>query len=910
VRLRFSRLTKVRPAVAVGVAATAGLVGMQLTIATVASAADPLVSQGRPVLASSESSATYPAKNAVDGDPATRWNSVSHVDPQWIRVDLGKRLNISKVSLMWHTSCAKAYQIQVSDDGTSFTKVFSTTTGDGGTDDIVVKATGRYVRMFGTVRCRDAGYSLAEFKVYGAPQASPSPSRSPSPSPTPTTAPDPLVSQGKPAKASSDAGAAAVAANAVDGNTTTSWTSASGVDPQWLRIDLGVVYHVSRVTLLWDAACGKAYQIQVSDDNSTYTNVFLTTNSDGGTDDLPLQANGRYVRMFGTARCGTTAYSLKEFKVYGTPAPTRTWLSKGKPVTAANEDPVAVAANAVDGKLDTAWTSAPTTPLDPQWIRVDLGTPYQLSKVTLVWNGALCSQTYRIQVSDDDVDYSDEFTTAAGKGGTGGTENIYLNAVGRYVRLWNTLSCGTNTNVSLFEFKVYGTPPTPVPATGTITVGNQNGSFLADPYTGFSFGIEQLRRDINQGNVFQYLKTLGPGVMRWGGSTDENLWWTSTGEPMPTWAEFTLTPAHLQKLNALAVKTGWKVILGLNLKRDEDARAVDEAKFAKQILGDRLLALEMGNEPNYWLDYSPAQYYADWERLRAAIAAAVPGVPLLGPSVGRVGAGDVYLNQFADAQQAHPDLAVLASHFYPSCSRSASNGKINIPNLLSVDWHNRERLRADLVAGLAARLHVPGMITETNSVSCAGLAGVSDTFAAALWGVDELMSVAEAGDQALLLHGDLGQCDSPFYAPLCALTAQDEAAGRMRARPVYYAPLLVQQVGTGFIQPVSNDATSVVRAYAVRNGTRLRLVLVNVSDPATSTPYPVKIGLGASYTHGDYFRLSGPALDATTGVTLGGKVVAADGTFPGVTRTALTVNGRTLSIKLPAGSATVITLTP
>src|SRR5262249_28720978 len=152
--------------------------------------------------------------------------------------------------------------------------------------------------------------------------------------------------------------------------------------------------------------------------------------------------------------------------------------------------------------------------------------------------------------------------------------------------------------------------------------------------------------------------------------TDENLWWTSTNEPMPTWAEFTLTPAHLQNLNALAVKTGWKVILGLNLKRDEDARAVDEAKFAKQILGDRLLALEMGNEPNYWLNYSPAQYYADWERLHTAIAAAVPGVPLLGPSVGRVGAGDLYLNQFADAQQAHPDLAVLASHFYPSCSRS------------------------------------------------------------------------------------------------------------------------------------------------------------------------------------------------------------------------------------------------
>jgi len=913
VRLRFSRIRQVRPAVAAGVAAVAALIAMQLAIATVAAAADPIVSQGRPVLASSESSTTFLAKNAVDGNTATRWNSKANLDPQWIRVDLGKKLSLSKVSLVWDTACAKSYQVQVSDDGTSFTRVFSTTTGDGGTDNITLTATGRYVRVFGTVRCDTTrGYSLQEFKVYGAPQASPSPTRSPSPSPSPTATPDPLVSQGKPAKASTEADATAVAGNAVDGSTSTRWTSVSGVDPQWLRVDLGAIYHLSRVTLLWNTACATGYQIQVSDDGNTWTNIFLTTNSDGATDDLPLQGNGRYVRMFGTARCTATAgYSVNEFKVYGTPAPVRKWLSKGRPALAANEDPAAPATNAVDGKLDTAYTSAPTTVEDPQWLRVDLGARYQLSKVTIIWNGPLCSQTYRIQVSDNDIDYSDEFTTASGRGGTGGTENIYLNAVGQYVRLWNTLSCGTNLNMSVTEFKVYGAPPVPVPAVGTITIGNQNGSFLNDRYTGLSFGIEQLRRNsINMGNIAQYLKTLGPGVMRWGGSTDENLWWTSTNEPMPTWAEWTLTPDHLRKLNTLAVTTGWKVILGLNLKHVDPPRAADEAKVAKQILGDRLLAIEMGNEPNYWLNYSPAQYYADWEQLRAARVQAVPGVPLLGPSVGRVGAGDVYLNQFADAQQAHPDLAVLASHFYPSCSRSASNGKINIPNLLSEDWHNRERLRADLVAGLAARLHVPGMITETNSVSCTGLAGVSDVFAAALWGVDELMSVAEAGDQALLLHGDLGQCDSPAYAPLCALTPQNESAGKMHARPIYYAPLLVQQVGTGFIQPVSNDATSVVRAYAIRNGTRLRLVLVNVSDPANSSGYPVKISLGATYTHGDYFRLTAPALDATAGVTLGGKSVTDSGTYAGPTHTTMTVNGKTLSVTLPAGSATVITLTP
>src|SRR5439155_7263319 len=163
----------------------------------------------------------------------------------------------------------------------------------------------------------------------------------------------------------------------------------------------------------------------------------------------------------------------------------------------------------------------------------------------------------------------------------------------------------------------------------------------------------------------------------------------------------------------------------------------------------------------------------------------------------------------------------------------------------------------------------------TNSVSCAGVQGVSDVFAASLWAVDEEFNVAEAGNQGLFLHGDLGTCDSPFYSPMCAVTKADMTAGRLQARPVYYGPLLVQQVGTGFMQPVSNDATSVVRAYAVRNGTRLRLILVNVSDPATSKGYPVQLSLGTTYTHGDFFRLSAPRLDATTGVTLGGRSVAA-----------------------------------
>ena len=55
-------------------------------------------------------------------------------------------------SLNWEAAYATAYQIQVSDDGTTWTTVYSTTTGTGGTQTLTVTGTGRYVRMYGTAR--------------------------------------------------------------------------------------------------------------------------------------------------------------------------------------------------------------------------------------------------------------------------------------------------------------------------------------------------------------------------------------------------------------------------------------------------------------------------------------------------------------------------------------------------------------------------------------------------------------------------------------------------------------------------------------------------------------------------------------------------------------------------------------
>jgi endoglucanase len=126
----------------------------------------------RPVKASSYENSTAWPENAVDGDYLTRWGS-KFSDPQWIQVDLGAVFDIRRIVLYWEAAFATSYEIQVSSNGTSWTTIYSTTKGNGGTDELSVSGSGRYVRLYGTER-RDFGggvrwgYSLYEFEVYGS----------------------------------------------------------------------------------------------------------------------------------------------------------------------------------------------------------------------------------------------------------------------------------------------------------------------------------------------------------------------------------------------------------------------------------------------------------------------------------------------------------------------------------------------------------------------------------------------------------------------------------------------------------------------------------------------------------------------------------------------------------------------
>ncbi|WP_341679256.1 beta-1,3-glucanase family protein [Niveibacterium sp. SC-1] len=338
-------------------------------------AADVNLALNKPVSVTSTENGGTLASYATDGSTTTRWAS-AYADPSSITVDLGAVTTINRVVLNWEVAYGKAYEIQVSVDGATWNTVYVQNAGTGGVESLSFNAAqARFVRMYGKTRGTGYGYSLWEFEVYGPAQNNGA-----------------NLALGKPVLSSGDEGAGTTAAMSVDGNAGTRWSS-NFVDNAWLRVDLGASKPVNRVVLNWEAAFGKAYQIQVSNDGNAWSTVYNQTAGKGGKEDLSFAtANARYVRMQGQTRGTGYGYSLWEFEVYGNgvaTAPSITTQPAAQTVVAGASAHFSVIA---DG----------SAPLAYQWqkngvaISGATGSAYDTPATTAADNGA----SYRVVVSN------------------------------------------------------------------------------------------------------------------------------------------------------------------------------------------------------------------------------------------------------------------------------------------------------------------------------------------------------------------------------------------------------------------------------------------------------------------------------------------------------------------------------
>jgi chitosanase len=150
-------------------------VPLAVSVAAGASSSDVVLTGDRPVLASATESIAWPASGATDTDSGTRWSSgAAGPGTQWVQIDLGTAQEVRRVRLHWARAYAKAYRLQVSDDGATWRDLYRTSTGDGEVDDVRgLSATARHLRVLATQRGTPEGYSLWEVRAYGPGRAAP-----------------------------------------------------------------------------------------------------------------------------------------------------------------------------------------------------------------------------------------------------------------------------------------------------------------------------------------------------------------------------------------------------------------------------------------------------------------------------------------------------------------------------------------------------------------------------------------------------------------------------------------------------------------------------------------------------------------------------------------------------------------
>jgi hypothetical protein len=435
-------------------------------------------------------------------------------------------------------------------------------------------------------------------------------------------------------------------------------------------------------------------------------------------------------------------------------------------------------------------------------------------------------------------------------------------------------------------------------------------------FLGLSFeaaALDQIAQYADRGDLVKLLRSLGPGILRFGGITaDQNIAWTDTATPRPPWASRAINAGQLQAIGRLSRRSGWKVLLTVGMAHFEPVAAAREVAAAHRALGPNLTAIEIGNEPNAYgnhgfraLPWIAQGYEEQVSEYREAIQALTPGVPIAGPGV----SGSGIFIEWGEEEALSQQPALLTGHHYPlGCAQKPPP---TIESLLSIVTRGRESASLGTYMKVSRNQHVPLRIDEANSVSCGGVAGISNTFASALWATGYITQVMAAGAVGINLHGHPGNCAG--YTPLCAPNPASLAKGALRAQPDWYALLLSRSL-VGY-RPLPTTVTgegepNLVVASFSGPAHSVQVVLVD-DEPPGSHPLALRLNVGAGMGPGQILRLTGPGPSATGDILLGGHAVAADGSLRApIHPERVTAHAGAVTVKLAPSSAALVTVNP
>ena len=371
------------------------------------------------------------------------------------------------------------------------------------------------------------------------------------------------------------------------------------------------------------------------------------------------------------------------------------------------------------------------------------------------------------------------------------------------------------------------------PAGPAVTVG-------AHPI-GLSIEYPLLAHDLGSGRcpssaLVDALESLGSPPIRIGGDSQDAVAPAGT-PPFPGVTD--LPPGFWSRVACLERETGGPIIVGLNLASGEPAWAAELAASARAVIPSRLLSFELGNEPDiygapvrWWNGHALTSMAMPWAtylaRARAVAAVLGAGSVLEGPDFA---SGRWVAMVPALATTLH--LRTIDAHFYPldACRNpAAATTAALLSRQIQTKLDERVRLARD-----ARAERLPAVISETNSVSCGGVAGISDEPAAAVWAVRMILRALRAGFSSVRFHAS-GSAYDPFVVNAGVLTARPLELGLLFAAHVLGVGSVLRAIPNGG----SLDAVAITRPGGART-----VVLSNYAPTPRSvslaTPGPVGV---------------------------------------------------------------------
>lgn len=461
------------------------------------------------------------------------------------------------------------------------------------------------------------------------------------------------------------------------------------------------------------------------------------------------------------------------------------------------------------------------------------------------------------------------------------------------------------------------------------TVGSSPGAYvMPSGYVGVSLEYSALHeytgRDPSAINpvLIRLLRGLAPGqapVLRIGGDSADQTWWPIRGTLPPPGVDYTLTPAWLQVAKALATHLGAHLIMGLNMAGGRPAVAATEARVLFKAIGQHYISdFEIGNEPDVYNEFAwfynrqGEPVYArppDWNVLSfiaqySQFRAAIPPVPLAGPSFAEL----AWIDSLPSFLRAEPGLKLATVHRYPlraGVTQTTSPIYASIPNLLN------DTSSAGLAQGIApaakaaAAAGLPFRVDEVNSASDRGQGGTSNTFAAALWALDTFFNFANVGVDGVNVHSLPGAAYELFTF------SKPHGVWQAFVHPEYYGMMMFAQAFPPGARPlavsVPNEPLK-IWADQTPDG-HIRVEMIN-KDP--TNPYQVQVQVPGANIAGraslDY--LQAPAVNSTTGTTLGGQSFGNEtttGSLPAPLTQPVLAVGSSYTVNVPAASAVLLT---